>query len=104
YGAAFDSDPEPAMRLAKRLRDSLPNPFRARDVQRRCWSGLDSADAVERALLVLEERNWVKAMDTPPGPEGGRPTPEYWVHPAVLNEDSSEGIDRVSSVSSVPGT
>jgi putative DNA primase/helicase len=86
YQAAFDGDPEPAPRLAQRLRDSLPNPFTARDVQRKCWSGLDSAEDVERALLVLEERRWVKPVEAPAGARGGRPTSLFWINPAVLGD------------------
>jgi putative DNA primase/helicase len=83
YDVAFHGDHEPAMRLAQRLKDSLPDPFKARDVQRKCWSGLDSPEAVERALLILEDRGWVKGVDVPAGAEGGRPTRSYFVHPAV---------------------
>jgi putative DNA primase/helicase len=84
YRAAFDGDLEAAMRLAQSLRDSLPNPFKARDVQRKCWSGLGSAEDVERALLLLEDRGWVKPVEAPAGREGGRPTRLFWVNPAVL--------------------
>jgi putative DNA primase/helicase len=89
YQAAFDGDLESAMRLAQRLRDSLPNPFKARDVQRKCWSGLDSTLDVERALMLLEDRRWVKSMEVPAGEGGGRPTSLFWVNPAVLQ--GSEG-------------
>jgi putative DNA primase/helicase len=93
YQAAFDGDVEAAQRLSQRLRDSLPNPFKARDVQRKCWSGLDSAQAVEHALLMLEDRGWVKSVEASAGEEGGRPTRLYWVNPAVLEKgaDAEEG-------------
>jgi putative DNA primase/helicase len=105
YQTAFDGDIEPAVRLARRLRDSLPNPFKARDLQRKCWSGLDSAEDVERALLLLEERGWVKAVEAPAGGEGGRPTRLYWVNPAVLQDGEGAGQTpepEVLSVLSVP--
>jgi putative DNA primase/helicase len=85
YQMAFEGDPEPAMRLGDRIRASLPNPFRARDVVRKGWSGLDSTEEVERALLVLEDRRWVKAQQAPAGAEGGRPTTVWWVNPALRN-------------------
>jgi putative DNA primase/helicase len=88
YQAAFDGDFESATRLAQRLRDSLSNPFTARDVQRKCWSGLSSAEEVQRALLLLEERFWVKSVDAPSGREGGRPTQLFWINPAVLPHGS----------------
>ena len=84
YQAALEGDPEPALRLAERLKGSLPNPFRARTVAHKGWSGLDHPDAVERALGVLEARGWVKSQEVPPGPGGGRPTTDYWIHPDIL--------------------
>jgi putative DNA primase/helicase len=84
YQAALEGDPEPATRLAERLKKSLPNPFRARDVSQKGWSGLDTPDAVERALGVLEDRGWVKSQEVPAGQRGGRPTTSYWIHPDIL--------------------
>jgi putative DNA primase/helicase len=85
YQSALDGDPETAMQLAERIKASLPNPFRVRDVTRKGWSGLDHADTVERALLVLEDRRWVKGVETPGGAPG-RPTVDYWINPALRGE------------------
>ena len=83
YQSAHDGDPEAALQLAERIKTSLPNPFTARDVVRKGWSGLDSTDAVHRVLLILEDREWVKPVDAPSGPSGGHPTAKYWVNPAL---------------------
>jgi putative DNA primase/helicase len=83
YQAALEGDPEPAMRLAERLKNSLPSPFRARDVSQKGWAGLDTPDAVERALGVLEDRGWLKSVESPTGQRGGRPTADYFIHPDV---------------------
>jgi putative DNA primase/helicase len=91
YQAAFEGDPEPATRLGERIRSGcLPNPFRARDVVRKCWSGLDTESAVERALLLLEDRHWVMARQVPPGERGGRPTVDYWIHPELLPRGAAD--------------
>jgi len=52
-------------------------------VVRKGWAGLDSTDAVQRALFVLEDRWWVQAMDAPAGPLGGQPTTRYWINPTL---------------------
>jgi putative DNA primase/helicase len=87
YQSAFDGDPEPATRLSQRLRDSLPNPFSARDVQRKCWTSLDSGVSVERALLMLEDYGWIKGVEIPTDSmTGGRPTRAYYINPAVRGD------------------
>jgi hypothetical protein len=82
YQSALDGDPEAAMQLAERIKAGLPNPFTARDVVRKGWSGFDSTDVVQRALLILEDRERVKPIAAPAGPSGGTS------HGAVLGEPS----------------
>jgi putative DNA primase/helicase len=84
YQSALDGDPEAAQRLAEHLKDCLPNPFRVRDVIRKGWAGLADNRDVEAAVGVLQDRNWLSCREVLPGPEGGRPTEEYWIHPDLL--------------------
>ncbi|RYX81119.1 DUF3987 domain-containing protein [bacterium] len=84
YGAAMDPATESAETLGARLIDRLPAPFTARDVQRRGWTGLTEREEVERALLRLEERGWIRSEDVVVNPEkGGRPSRQYWTNPAI---------------------
>ena len=86
YQAAFDGDPEPAQRLAERLKASLPSPFKARDVLRKQWRGLATKEEVDRAVSLLEEHGWLVRQEIPTDPQsGGRPTEEFHVNPAILN-------------------
>ncbi|MDE2407658.1 MAG: hypothetical protein KGL91_07330, partial [Xanthomonadaceae bacterium] len=57
-----------------RKRADLPDGFTARDVYRRCWSGLDDPDTVAEALGVLVEYGHLheSAEQT-----GGRPMTAY---------------------------
>lgn len=81
YQASFDGDPEPARRLADRIRKgSLPNPFTARMVAERDWSGLATQDEVDRAVATLERFDWVRAVEVP---TGGRPKTWIFVNPLV---------------------
>jgi putative DNA primase/helicase len=81
YQLAFDGDPEPAQRLAERIKESLPSPFAIGDVVKKGWSSLPTVEAVERAVAMLEEHNWVKRREIPPGPQGGRPKVEIHINP-----------------------
>jgi hypothetical protein len=83
YQAAFEGDPEPAQRLAERLRESLPNPFTIREVVRKGWKSLDSQEVAEKAVAVLEDHGWVYAEEIPPSALGGRPTTVYHVNPRI---------------------
>jgi putative DNA primase/helicase len=81
YQFAFDGDPEPAQRLAERIKENLPNPFSVRDVVKKGWASLTTTEAVERAIAILEEHDWVRQVEVPPGPEGGRPKTEIHINP-----------------------
>lgn len=81
YQAAFDGDPEPAQRLAERIKSSLPNPFTIRDVVRKGWATLSTTEEVERAVALLEEHDWLRQVEVPPGPQGGRPTVAIYINP-----------------------
>jgi putative DNA primase/helicase len=87
YQAAFDSDPEPAQRLAERLPDDLPDPFTTRDIQRKGWKFLGSIDEIHRALGLLERHGWIYAEEVPTTPHGGRPTTHYHKNPRLLQRD-----------------
>jgi putative DNA primase/helicase len=89
YQAAFDGDPEPAQRLAERIKSSVPNPFTVREVVQKGWSGLNTTEDVERAVTMLEEHDWVRRVELPPGPQGGRPSVEVYINPLVLESDEA---------------
>jgi hypothetical protein len=83
YHAAMEGDPDVAIRLGERLKDSLPNPFTCRQVAHKGWSGLATVDEARRAVGILEDRNWVKVVEVPSTERGGRPGELIWVHPKV---------------------
>jgi putative DNA primase/helicase len=86
YQGAFDGDPEPAQRLGERLKASLPDPFTVRQVVQKGWTGLTTTEDVERAVAILEEHDWLRRVEVPPGPEGGRPRQEIHINPLVHQE------------------
>jgi hypothetical protein len=83
YQSGSDGDMGPARTIAERLAESLPNPFRARNVLRKGWTGLTKVEDVDRALDILEEHGWVCSVKVPTGEKGGAPTVDYHVNPAI---------------------
>jgi putative DNA primase/helicase len=83
YRSAQEGDIEAAASLAERIKKGrLPNPFRpAKDVARKGWAGLATAEEAWHAVSVLENYNWVKVVEIPPGPKGGRPDQLVYINP-----------------------
>lgn len=76
YGLAMDSPIESAHMILQR-RDKLPETFTAREIQRKGWTGIYSADDASEALSVLAEYGWVTAQSIATTEAGGRPTTVY---------------------------
>ncbi len=79
YAPAMTTDIVAAVELHKRLA-SLPSPFTARDIYRKGWRLLDTEGAA-RALVVLEDYGWVRAVKSEP--KTGRPKTHYSYHPSA---------------------
>lgn len=80
----------PELRAARLLADKIRHrkigadgSFAARDVYMKNWSGLDKPDTVRKAAEVLADHGWVRRVEPPIGPDGGRPTARYVVNPGV---------------------
>lgn len=58
-------------------------PFTYRDIYTKGWSGLDSVESAKAAVEVLRDAGWVRPLEVPTGPQGGRPSPQFEVNPAV---------------------
>jgi hypothetical protein len=85
YQSALDGDVDAAIHLGQRIKGKLPNPFTARAVARKGWSGLTTAEEVRRAAGILQDRNWLKSFEVPTDRhKGGRPTEVYWIHPRLI--------------------
>jgi putative DNA primase/helicase len=101
YQLAFEGDPEPAQRLAEKIKESLPNPFAVRDVVKKGWSDLKTPDEVQRAVDLLEEHGWVTQVEVKPGPEGGRPSVEIWINPEIRPETPTGNDDATANETTV---
>lgn len=79
YSAATHGGIEGARLILKR-KAKLPNPVKAREIQRRSWSGLSTPEEVASALEVLVDYGHLTEQVMDPSPMGGRPTKTYrWV-------------------------
>ncbi len=76
YAPATDSGLAGAHLILKRRAD-IGEPFTARDIYRRGWSGLADAEATEAALDVLVEYRHLRTVEAEPGALGGRPSVTY---------------------------
>ena len=84
YGAGTEADCQGAMALLKKLvsdQTVLPEPFTARDVYRKGWSGLATSHAAEAACELLTGHNYLIATHHQPTEKGGRPTFFYRLNP-----------------------
>ena len=85
YGSGQVGTMQLASRLGKKLiASTIKEPFTAREILRRKWSGLTDSKLVEDALVELEDAGWVRitASDT----RTGRPTKFYNLNPALTKK------------------
>lgn len=80
YAQILDPGMIAALALLKRLAD-LPEPFTARDVSQKGWTGLDR-EATGKALSVLTEYGYIARNDVE---TGGRPTKTFNKNPLLIS-------------------
>lgn len=76
------------------MRNDLPQPFTARDIQRKGWSGLAQRARVEGGLEALCEADWLASNTPETGPGGGRPTKLYRPNPKALAYSDADAVKR----------
>ncbi len=75
YGAAINA-PLLGAQLILERQQKLPEPFTAREVRQKDWTGLGSQDAVNNALAILVEHDFIVGYEVA-GEKGGRPSTRY---------------------------
>lgn len=79
YSATTHGGIEGARLILKR-KAKLPNPVKAREIQRRGWSGLSAPEEVASALEVLVDYGHLMELEVESTVTGGRPTKAYrWI-------------------------
>lgn len=65
YDLASSYTVQSASNLARRIaRGEVESPFVARDIYRRCWSGLTDANTTQLAIDILVQKHWLKESIT----------------------------------------
>ncbi|MDB2421867.1 YfjI family protein [Paracoccaceae bacterium] len=85
YGSAEIGSIQLVSMLGEKLiASAIKEPFTAREIERKGWSGLTDRKLVEDALAELEEAGWIRgtASDT----RTGRPTKFYNLNPALTTK------------------
>jgi hypothetical protein len=59
--------------------------MKTRDIWRKGWQGLATADDLRQAVEVLEDHGWVRRKSVKPA-GGGRPSEQLHVHPSLRDE------------------
>ena len=77
YQSALDGDLDAAVHLSERIKGKLSNPFTARAVARKGWSGLTTAEEVRYAAGILQDRGWLKCVEVPTDRVKGGARPSF---------------------------
>jgi len=94
YSCITDNSHLKASLLSKKILDMMKKPsdktdktdwvshgFTARSLKRKNWKGLTDDNAVQTALDVLIELEWLNYKQVDSTGQGGRPTERYWINP-----------------------
>lgn len=68
----------PGAKLILSRRNKLSNPFTARNIQQKEWTGLYDRETIGEALKCLVDYRHLDAIDSTPNIQGGRPTTYYY--------------------------
>jgi putative DNA primase/helicase len=82
YSYATRPDIDAAKTLLKKLSmGKLATPFKARDIYRAGWTGLETPEKAQAAISLLQEYRHLSEEEIPSGGAGGRATRQFrWVH------------------------
>jgi Protein of unknown function (DUF3987) len=82
YSCVVSPELRAARELAKKIKGKkLGAIFSLRDIYVKNWSGLDTPEAARMAVRILEDSNWVRALESEPG--RGRPSERFAINPRV---------------------
>lgn len=82
YASLSLDNAEAARAIWRRItKGDLPQPFTAREVQQKGWSGLTDAERIGAGLRALQEANRLRAVKVE---TGGRPSVTYHVNPKAM--------------------
>lgn len=85
YASTALAEVEAARAIWRRVfKGDLAEPFTAREIYRKGWSGLGDKDRIAAGLTALCDVDWLRTIEGEPGERGGRPSIQYRVNPKAL--------------------
>lgn len=84
YSAAIHGHAASAKLILER-REKLPEPFTSREVVKKGWAGLESAEAANAALVMLAEHGYLIGYQALQSEQGGRPSLRYVWRPTTTH-------------------
>jgi hypothetical protein len=86
YASMGADNAEAARAIWRRVRKGdLSQPFTARDIYRKGWSGLTDKERLAAGLTALCDADWLRPIEAVRGESGGRPSVGYGVNPKALH-------------------
>ena len=87
YAGIVTPEMQSAQTLSVKIREEKlgTGKFKARDVYLKGWRGLNTVESAQKAIRVLQDANWIRAIESPAGP--GRPAEEYEINPRVFERE-----------------
>jgi hypothetical protein len=84
YAGLIRLDVSTAHRLARKIAGGqVPDPWTARDVYLKGWTGLADGEVIESGAAILDALGWIKTERVPTTAIGGRPTARYHINPKI---------------------
>ncbi len=88
YASSDMATSDTAGLILRRIRNGeLCDGFSQRDITQKGWSGLQDANAVERALRTLQKHDWLRSTKVP---TSGRPKEIFHINPSALPKAATE--------------
>jgi uncharacterized protein DUF3987 len=79
--------------LARHIKKGdLDSQFSARDLGRKCWSDLNTSELIDAALQHLVDLHWIRPLEVPKSPKGGRPSEVFEINPKVMQKKTGESL------------
>jgi putative DNA primase/helicase len=73
--------------LARHIKKGdLNSPFSSRDISRPCWVDLNTVELIDAALEHLADLGWIRPVEMPPSPKGGRPSERWEINPKIFKK------------------
>lgn len=85
YASTSQDNAEAARAIWRHVRlGHLSQPFTAREIHRKNWSGLGDKDRIAAGLTALCDADWLRAIELDRDERGGRPSTVYYANPKAL--------------------